>query len=227
MSAEVPEQRPSRWRILGHALRALMLFGFVLGVVYARVMTSGEAEIASSTEGLRAGDPREAVIHARRAAGWYAPGAPHVRVAYERLLALGTKAEAKGDREIALLAWRSIRSASIETTWLVAPHAEDRDRADQSIARLESTSPRPLGTRTEPSTTLERTELAALSNATGPSRPWVVVLVLSFCAWTIGGVRVLRGAIGATGHLDFPRARSGLFAMAVGIAAWLLAVWRA
>ncbi len=73
---------------------------------------SGEKEIALSTAALRAGDAHAAVEHARRAAGWYMPGAPHVRVAYERLLALGTAAEGLGDRDTALFAFRGVRTAA-------------------------------------------------------------------------------------------------------------------
>ena len=106
-------------------------------------MYSGEKEIALSTAALRAGDPHGAAEHARRAAGWYAPGAPHVRVAYERLLALGTAAEGLGDRDTALYALRGARTAAIETRWLFTPHEEDLERADAAHRALR----RPLRAR--------------------------------------------------------------------------------
>ena len=64
------------------AFRGFVIAGVLVAAATLRVITSGEREIAASTDGLRAGDPHAATEHARRAAGWYAPGAPHVRVAY-------------------------------------------------------------------------------------------------------------------------------------------------
>src|SRR4029078_11014960 len=122
----------------------------------------------------RAGDARGAAEHARRAAGWYAPGAPHVRVAYERLMALATTAEGRGDREIALFAWRGVRTAAIETRWLFTPHEEDLGRANQAIARLSAATPRPPGTRGEPPAVIEREQLEALGRDEAPRAGWVL-----------------------------------------------------
>jgi hypothetical protein len=209
------------------ALWAFLGAGLVVGVVYARVVTAGEGELAASTAGLRAGDPHEAAVRARRAAGWYAPGAPHVRVAYERLAALATKAEGLGDRDTALLAWRAIRTAAIETTWVVTPHEADKERADQAIARLEASVPRPPGTRTEPNGTIEREALEALARDEAPRAFWIVALGLSFVAWAGGAAWIVRRALGATGRIDLRRASPGLVATAFGVALWLLAIWRA
>ena len=129
----------SRWGETPHtpraavtALWAVAAAGLVVGAATTRVVVSGEKEVALSTAALKAGDAHGAAEHARRAAGWYMPGAPHVRVAYERLLALGTAAEGLGDRETALFAFRGVRTASIETQWLFAPHEEDQLKADRA-----------------------------------------------------------------------------------------------
>ncbi|MEZ4296383.1 MAG: hypothetical protein R3B70_15535 [Polyangiaceae bacterium] len=127
------------------------------------MVVAGEREIARSTDALRAGDPHEAALHARRAAGFYAPGAPHVRVAYERLIALATKAESLGNRPLALFAWEGVRTAALETRWLVTPHAEDLTRANEAIARLQAAESRPPGTRTTPVAAMERDALEALT----------------------------------------------------------------
>ena len=114
-----PARRPSRAR---RVARALALSAFALSVAAAlvfalghRVVQAGEREVLASTAALASGDPREAVVRARRAAGLYAPFAPHVRVAYDRLAALATAAEKRGDRDLALFAWRGVRTAALET----------------------------------------------------------------------------------------------------------------
>ena len=201
--------------------------GVIVGAVTARVIASGEREIALSTAALRAGDPHEAAVHARRAAGFYAPGAPHVRVAYERLIALATKAESRGDRKLAVFAWQGVRTAALETRWLVTPHAEDLERANAAIARLQATADRPPGTRTEPAAALERAELEALTRDEAPHVPWVVALVAGFLAWTIGAIVVVRRGVTTTGQLVWSRVRAPAVIAAAGVVVWLLAIWRA
>lgn len=209
------------------ALRVALGVGVVVGALYARVITSGERELAASTAGLRAGDAHEAAVRARRAAGYYAPGAPHVRVAYERLGALAVKAEGLGDRELALLAWRGVRSAAIETRWLRTPHAEDLERANQAIARLSASAPRPPGTRSEPPAKLEREHLAELTRDEAPRAPWVLALVVALAAWMGGAAVMVRRGVSATGHVAWRRALPGLVVTCAGAALWLIAVWRA
>jgi hypothetical protein len=209
------------------AFRGLAVTGLLLGAATLRVVTSGEREIAASTEGLRAGDAHAATEHARRAAGWYAPGAPHVRVAYERLIALATTAEGLGDREASLYAWRAVRTAAIETRWIVTPHAADLARANLAVARLEAAAPRPPGTRTEPPASVEREQLEALSRDEAPRTPWVDALVLAAVAWVGGAYAVVRRGITAGGQVSWGRAMPGIVVTAAGIALWLLAIWRA
>jgi hypothetical protein len=209
------------------AFRGLAIAGLLLAAATLRVVTSGEREIAASTDGLRAGDAHAATEHARRAAGWYAPGAPHVRVAYERLIALATTAEGLGDREASLYAWRSVRTAAIETRWIITPHEADLDRANLAIARLEAAAPRPPGTRTEPPASVEREQLEALSRDEAPRTPWVIALVLAAAAWIGGAITVVRRGITAGGQVAWGRATPGLVITAGGIAIWLLAIWRA
>ncbi|MEO7331825.1 MAG: hypothetical protein ABI193_24830 [Minicystis sp.] len=207
--------------------RGLALAGVLITAATARVVYAGEKEIALSTAALKAGDPHGAAEHARRAAGWYAPGAPHVRVAYDRLLALATTAEGLGDRETALFAWEGIRTAAIETRSLLTAHEAERDRADREIARLAAAAPRPPGTRTEPPAKIEREQLEALARDEAPRTLWVVGLVLSAITWITGAVWVVRRGVGATGRVDWAKALPGLVMIGAGVAIWLLSIWRA
>lgn len=219
-------RRPALQAIIT-ALWALAAAGLVVGAATARVVYSGEKEIALSTAGLKAGDAHAAAEHARRAAGWYAPGAPHVRVAYQRLLALGTAAEGLGDRDTALFAFRAVRTASIETRWILAPHDDDRIRADRAIARIEAEAPRAPGMRTEPPASVMREQLEALARDEAPATAWVVGLVVGALAWAIGAAMLARTAVGATGAFAWRRALPALVVTAAGVALWLLSIWRA
>lgn len=218
------------------ALWTLAALGALVLAVSLRVIVAGEQEIAESTEALRRGDAYAAAVHARRAAGWYAPGAPHVRVAYERLVALATAAEGIGNADVALLAWRGVRTAALETRWLVTPHEGDLERANAAIARLSAAQPRPPGTRTEPTAEVEREHLAALARDEAPRRGWVAALCAGLAAWVGGAAWAVwrgaprgdaTGAGGAERRWALRRAAPALAVCAAGVALWLLAIWRA
>jgi hypothetical protein len=224
------ELSPARARTLRTLLRIISAFsvvGLLFGAVTARVIFAGEAEIGASTAALQKADLHEATVRARRAAGWYAPGAPHVRVAYERLIAIATAAEGHGDRELALLAWRGIRTAAIETRWIVTPHEADLDRANRAIARIEAAAPRPPGTRTEPPQRIEQRQIDALLRDEAPRVAWVVLLVAAFVAWAGGAAWSVRQASGAEAGQTWARARPGFVVALAGIALWVVALLRA
>lgn len=209
------------------ALKATAVVGLLVGAVSLRVVAAGETEITASTAALRAGDAREATVHARRAAGWYAPGAPHVGVAYARLIALATAAEGLGDRELSLFAWRGVRTASIETRWLFSPHPADRARADAAIARLEAASPRPPGTRSEAAPLVAERALETLTRDEAPRAGWVAALVGAFAAWTLGAAAFVARGVDASGRIVSPRGWPAAAVAAAGVGVWLLAIWRA
>jgi hypothetical protein len=114
----------------------------VFALVAYRVSERGAQELAESERAFDSGRLGVAVEHARRAATAYVPGAPHVRLAFERLAAVGRGAERTRDLELARRAWRSARAAAIESRHLWQPHAAELRRAEIELARL-SGSPEP------------------------------------------------------------------------------------
>jgi hypothetical protein len=225
--AELSLERARKLRTFLRVLSTLGIIGLLIGSITTRVIFAGEAEIAASTGALQKSDLREAATRARRAAGWYAPGAPHVRVAYERLVAIATAAEGHGDRELALLAWRGIRTAAIETRWIVTPHESDLDRANRAIARIEAAAPRPPGTRTDSPQRIEQRQISALLRDEAPRVPWVVALVVAFVTWAGGAAWGVRRASLAPEGRAFAQAKTGIFVALAGIAVWVAALFRA
>ena len=225
MAAAEAEQggglRRARW--LGRVLSLLALLCALGGAVTARVIVSGEAEIAASTVALEAGDPHEAVVRSRRAAGWYAPGAPHVRVAYERLVALARAGEAHRRDDIALLAWRSVRTAAIETRWLVTPHQQDLQLANREIARIMAKQPGVA----DPDARIASEQLQKLLRGEPARLPWVLALVAGFVLAMVGLSLWSRQVAAAGGKLAWGKARSGTVLTLVGLALWLVSVWQA
>lgn len=195
----------------------------VLGVATLRVVYSGEAELRASDAALDAGDAREAIVRARRAARWYAPGAPHVAVAYDRLIALAEASEANRHDDLALLAWRGVRVAVIETRWIVPTHPEHLERANSEIARIVAKVPRAA----EPDPLIRAEELAKLRRHEPPRTLWVVSLALGFALLAAGLFVWGRQVAGAGGTMMWRSAKLGVLLSAAGAVLWLVAIWRA
>jgi hypothetical protein len=209
---------PAKLRWIRRVLAAASVVALAFGVLTLRVVMSGEAQLRASDEALRRGDAEAAVVHARRSAGWYAPGAPHVTLAYQRLEALARAAEEHRRIDVALLAWRAVRSAAIETRWLLTPRRQDLERANREIARLEA-----LGQ--EEGERLAAEQLERLAAPSGPRLPWVVALVAAFAMGAIGLGWWARAAAGPAGQLRW--APGPVAVTLAAVALWLLSLWRA
>lgn len=207
---------------------ALLVALAALALVVARVIVEGEAEMTKSDQAFNEGQLRTAAVHARRAATLYAPNAPHVRAAYERLMAIASGAEAAGKPELAQVAWRAVRGAALETRHLGVSHRAELERANRSLARLQVR-------QTEASSGLVpferdahesyRRALQVLERDEQPRALWILGLVAGFALCAAGGVRLARNALSAEGRfLGFAQARLGLVLVAAGALCWALAV---
>jgi hypothetical protein len=210
---------------LKSVLGAVLMIVTVVGVVTLRVVVGCELEIAESSRALVGGNVRDATVHARAAALWYAPGAPHVRVAYERLMALGKAAEEHHDAKAALFAYNAVMGASSSTRWLVAPHRADALKAAEAIARIESTEPRPPAEALEPAPEIEKKELAALSRETGPRPEWIVALAASFVALVAGLAWVVFRGFDGAGRFLGRQAAGGLVLGVAGALVWIASMY--
>lgn len=197
----------------------------ILAILVTRVIVGGELAIMDSSEALLKGDPRAAVTHAKVAALYYAPGAPHVRVAYGRLFAIARAAEERRDPELALVAYHAIRSASLSTRWLVIPHEDDLRNAERAIARLEALTPRPPEKSLETPEAFERSLLEKMTERPAVDRGWMVALVAAFVAMAAGALLVLRRAVDESGRFAPGRAKLGLLVFGLGLVLWLSAAY--
>jgi hypothetical protein len=214
--------------VVRKVLAAVLLVLIIGGAATARVVWAGEREIALSTESLKAGDADDAIVHARAAALWYAPGAPHVRVAYERLLAIAKEAEDRRLWETALFAYRAIVTASTSTKWAVVPHEQDARHANEAIARIEAK----VGVRapqdaTEPADVIEAQLLESLAAEPGPTAFHRALLAASFVAMIAGLAAFLRFGLDESGRVRFARATVALVAAGAGLVGYAAALFLA
>lgn len=215
-------------RKLAWALVALL---FCTGVVLVRVLWDGAAALAEGDRAIAAGDTDEAIARWRRAARWYAPGAPHVARAYDRLEALATEAErAAGtvgptsgkDAGTALAAWTAVRSSALATRWLTIPHADRLARANQRIAALMAAredGARSIGADPE---TRRVWHLALLTRDRAPSVPFTLLALAGFALWVGGAALFAWRGLDDEDRLDRRFAALAGVIVAVGLVLWML-----
>ncbi len=199
----------------------LLLMVLALATLTAHAVSEGEREMSLSDRAFDEGDVRQATYHARRAAIYYAPGAPHVRAAYLRLRAVAVGAEAAGDTDVALFAWRATRSAALETRHVSAVHSADLDEANRALARLQVATSQPdtmLEVRKMRKVALR--DLTLGSNRTG----FILLLVLGFCSAGGGLLWLALRAVLPDGTLRASEARWAGLVSLLGLACWVWAV---
>jgi hypothetical protein len=171
---------PARIRFL---MKGLAIAAFVVFVVAVRVVSSARQELLQAEALLTQGELDAAVVHYRRAARWYAPGSPYHVQALERLAQLGGDAEAKGDVDRALHAYRSLRGAILATRSLYIPESARLTAANQRIAALMAELPPPGMDAGKSKAQLQHEHRVLLEHIPGPNVFWTCVLLCGFLCW--------------------------------------------
>jgi hypothetical protein len=198
----------------------LVLVALAVATLTARVVVDGERALALSDEAFDRGDVRAATLQARRAAVLYAPGAPHVEPAYQRLEAIAKGAEAAGEREVARQAWEAIRSAALETRHVWIPRSAELQRANRNLMRLQLSAEGPPDARRDEA----GRALAELARDDSPRAPWIALLAagFSFALAGLGGF-AWRG-VTPDGDLVPGSVRVCVALVVVGAVCWTVAV---
>ncbi len=189
MSETAPSSQASgAWRT---AASVALVSSTLLGVATLRAVRAGEEALAAADQALRAGEPGLAIAAAGRAARAYAPGAPHVPAAYQRLIHVARTSEVALERERALLAWREVRQAALETRWLAQPHARELAMANDAIARLSGDDPRAPLAREATSDDVTARARQLLSQDAAARRPAVALLLVGLGLSAAGALAAL------------------------------------
>jgi hypothetical protein len=191
----------------GFILRQLGALAMLVLVVFAllaqRSIERGEREMLESDRAFDAGRLELAVLHARRAATAYVPGARHVTSGFERLRAVARGAERERDVALARNAWGAVRAAAIESRHLWQPHPEALGEAEAELTRLSVDAPAPAARRGLRAAPLGGLVLGAAA------------ALLGWGAW--------RGDAGQ-GAQQRPRVRLAALACLTGVIAWGVAL---
>ncbi len=201
--------------------------GLVLVVATARVVVSGMREIQRARSLERRGLVSEAIVHYRRAARWYAPGAPHVGAALDSLDAIGRRAEVEADRPVALEAYRAVRGAILSTRSTYTPFVDRLRTADERIATLMADEPPAPADAQKSIEARRRMHAELLARDESVNVGWTLVMLAGFAAWMGGTVLFILRALGPDDRL---RKRPALWwgaCVVGGFLIWMLGLWRA
>jgi hypothetical protein len=200
--------------------RAALAAGDAAHAKAAALRDAGKIDEARAQE-------EEAVTRWRRAARWYLPGAPHVGKAYDRLEALAAAATQAGDAELALMAWRAVRSSCLATRSFYVPQRARLGRANQAIATLMARTEDPATDPGKDEAARRAWHLALLERDEAPSVGWSLLAVLGFATWVGGGFWfAFRGLDGEDRLVKREAGRAGVL-VAIGMVVWALALYLA
>jgi hypothetical protein len=188
---------------------ALGLVSFALGTF--RTLERGQQELASSDAAFDRGELETALLHARRAALLYVPGAPHVTAAYERIRAIALGSERAREPVMAAAAWRAMRAAAIETAHSWQPHGFELAEANAQLERLLSAAPGNLGFAD-----------AAARSTRAPV--WTLLLAAGFVAAVVGAILTIWRGLRPSGEWVLARARLPLALTFAGVLCSALAL---
>jgi len=214
----------------GVALRnvaLLILVGVVgMALLTARATLTGRDELALSDAAFDAGDVLVSLSHARKAAAHYAPGAPHVRPAYERMTAIARGAEREGNTALAERAWADVRGAALETRHVLVPAPKALSEANRNLERLARLKAPVEATEGDvPAATGARETLYESTDRPGVAAAyWGLALFLGFCLMIAGlGLCVARG-VRPDGKISAPSVRIGALLVLAGAGCWTVVV---
>jgi hypothetical protein len=199
--------------LVGVAVAVVLgLVSFALGTF--RTLERGQRELRESDAAFDRGELDLAVLHARRAALLYVPGARHVGSAYERLRAVALGSERAREPRLAASAWQAMRAAALETAHLWQPHARELGEAN---AHLERSFPDSSGNAT----------FAASAARSVRAPGWTLLLVGGFACAVTGTILSVWRGLAPSGQWLLGRARLSLALAVLGMLGCVLALLQA
>ena len=178
--------------------------------VPVRMSSEHSAELSAARAATTAGDHVVAIDHFRRALRWSLPLTDQEDEALEGLENIATDREAAGDRETALLAWRSVVGGLSSRRTLYDSPNPTAERAKDAIARLA------VGDADA------RRYRILLDRRIAPDPLGGSVLVLGFLVWLVSLVLIIQRGFDPLGRAQLARARGPLLGAFAGFASFVV-----
>ncbi len=221
------------------ASRIVAGIALALSIVTARVLISSHSEWRQAeelanfpphhglTEAQRAIRINDAIEHYGRSARLYTPGNPWARRSLDRLTETGRRFDEAQQPELALSAWRELRSSVLATRAFYTPNRDRLALADERIATLTARLESPSVDPGADEAARKQWHAARLAQTDEPSVPWTLLALLGFFAWVGCAIAFLWRAVDEQDRLRKKPALLYALGVAAGIALFLLGLARA
>lgn len=211
-----------RYPALHSALRIVVLLTAFLVILYAKVAYNARQDFDLGEDAYTHGEYKRAITYYERAIKWYAPLSTVVPRAVERLWQLGTEAEARGERSLALEAYQVIRSSLYAVQSFYIPYQSWIPKSEERIAPLLAKTK--AGEEPDADQLPQDTARFAmqLQRYVGPHLGWSILVEIGLLGWVGATVGLIWYVVDEAGN--FAR-RQGLLwgsLMAVCFALWLI-----
>jgi len=203
------------------SLKAAALIILFLSVLYVRVIVESHRSFARGEAALRNADAGGAVAHFETSASWAAPFNPLTGKAHERLWQIGRKAELDGDMDLALAAYRALRSSIMAARSFIVPDEQRLAEVNRRISALMALSPSTQGFKDKSLDGLRRLHIEALAVPARPGPAWLIVLLSGFFLWTGAVAYFLLAGLGPALTIARSPCLRSLVAFLAGLALWI------
>jgi hypothetical protein len=185
--------------------------------VLMRVSGMSRDELATANAHRGAGQALLAIEHYRRAIRWSYPMNRHSDEAITALQSLARELEADGNRDAALLAWRSLSGSVASTRFLYEGSDQVRREANAQIVRLVAIDRSAAIDATLSEEQLAADHLRLLEENGSPDAFWSTMLLLGMATW-VGALLVLAArGFDSEGRFKWASARAPLWGALVGL----------
>jgi hypothetical protein len=200
---------------------------FVIAVIWARALTSANAELQAAAGARAAGRIDEAIERYQYALRWYTPGGEAPVQAARALDAIASEALARGDRATAIDALQRLRGG-VRATYGYPWPLDDRLRdADRRLADVLAQQQVVEGAPLEQIFKLRNARLRELRRWHAAPLGASLLIVIAFAAWLGGAVFTLWRGLDRDARWVPRYARGGALWTVAWFALWVLGLWQA
>lgn len=151
---------------------SIMLVALMGITVLSKIYYSSRNEYKLAEQAFKNGDYRVALRHFDRSLRWYLPKNKYPLLSAERLFEIGNIAEQEEDEELAISAYRVLRSSSHGTKHISSPFSCWIDKCNMKIAALMESIDVPI-----------EKHLNLLKKEAAPNVLWSIVTEFSLFGW--------------------------------------------
>ena len=206
--------------ILNWILKAMAVLLLFFTMVYARAIHGSRESFFAAQEAVSQSRMSDAIYYLKTSASWRVPLNPYVGKAYDRLWQIARKAELGNDRELAIEAYRAIRSSILASRSFTTPSGSTLKDTNERISVLMVQRPHPKALLDRSNDELRRMHYTALQGDPQPDPAWSLVLIAGLLIWAGSVIYFIFGGLDANLKIKrTPVIRSAAF-FVLGMAMW-------